>query len=232
MASNHLVHSIVRALALTLGLGATLTLATPSAEACGGGFWPEEQIDHRIQGIAQAEKEVERGHLTQAAASVLRMMPYIQSAKPSKRDPILARGLRIMAVATARSGGTLAFAKEVPSELHGSWTSTSSEARQKNLAWSVSALRAVSQEKGDDPAVKTELGEALAQLDGGQAEALLLLGGLSDKDLLASPEGYAALAELRGKAGDQSGRTAALERCKAMAQDAAICGREPGASAS
>lgn len=232
MAAKKVARTVVRSLVVTLGLGAALTTLTPRAEACGGGFWPEEQIDYRIQGIAAAEREVERGHLTQAAASVLRMMPYIQNAKPSKRDPILARGLRIMAIATVRSGGTLAFAKEVPSELQGSWTQSSAEARQKNLAWSVTALRAVSASKGDDPAVKTELGEALAQLDGGQAEALALLGGLSDKDLLASPEGYAALAQLRGKAGDQGGRTAALQRCRAMAQDATICGPESGTSAS
>ncbi len=232
MAANQVVSPRVRSFFLTLGLGAVVTLAAPRAEACGDDFWPAVQIDHRIQGMRQVEREVGKGHLRQAAASVLRMMPYLPNAKPSKRDPFLAQGLRVLAVATVRAGGTLDFANEVPSELHGTWTQTSREARQKNLAWSVSALRAVSLDKGDDPAVKTELGEALAQVDGGQAEALLLLGSLSDKDLLTSPEGYAALAELRGKAGDQDGRSAALARCKAMASDVALCGAEARSTAS
>jgi hypothetical protein len=51
-----------------------------------------------------------------------------------------------------------------------------------------------------------------------------LLTRLADKDLLTTPEAYAALAKLKGEAGDQDGRLAALQRCRAMAKDAKLCG--------
>ncbi len=87
------------------------------------------------------------------------------------------------------------------------------------------ALRAVSATKAGDPSVKTELAEALARLESHRQEARGILEELAKKDLIASPEGYAALAELRRAAGDEPGQRAAAERCRAMAgEGAGLCG--------
>ena len=69
----------------------------------------------------------------------------------------------------------------------------------------------------------TDLAEALAKVDSHKAEARGILEKLAKKDLIASPEGYAVLADLRQKAGDAKGQKLALQRCAAMATSQNVC---------
>ena len=214
----------IRMVAVTMSAVSLLTSA--SALACGGEWYPELQIDPRIHGVAEAEKATARGDYVAAAGSVLRMMPHIKTLAVTS-DPLVARAERVLAVAIARSNGRLHIEAEVPSEFLGHWRGLSSADQTKNLAWSVSALRAELKLKKDDPGVTTELGEALSKQDGGQAEARALLEALAARDLVASPEGYKALAELRFQQGDEAGQKLAMKRCVSMAAASTVC--EPSA---
>jgi hypothetical protein len=218
--------SIVRHLVAALAVAAVTGAAAHPAEACGGGWFPEVEIDHRITGIAMAEKQLKEGKYVAAAGSVVRMIPHVRNYKSATKDPIINRALRVLAVATVRSDGVLGFAHEVPAELHGSWIGKESGDRDANLLWAVQAMRAADRSKPNDATVQSELGEALAKVDALHGEARELLGKLAEKDLLTTPEAYAALATLRAESGDQNGKVAALERCRAMAKDARVCGGE------
>jgi hypothetical protein len=187
-------------------------------------------IDYRVMGVASAEQALRDGRLVAAAGSVVRMMPEIRTTGFG-RDPLVHRAMRILALATARFDGTLPLQREVPFELLGAWRGKSTDDRAANLEWSIATLRRLNDNRQNDPALQTDLGEALARVDAHHDEALKLLGGLADKDLVSSPEGYAALAKLREQTGDTAGRDAAAKRCAAMAQNASICQVAPVAGA-
>ncbi len=214
---------------LAIGAIATACVAAPqTAEACGGGWHPsfnEPEIDYRIEGVARAEKQLESGKHIDAAATVVRMIPYIRDYRGISKDSIAARAQRVLAVATARAEGSpdRAFEDQVPWYIRGQWGGTSAEQADANLSWAVEILRAFDAQKKNDPAIQSELGEALAKSESTQGEALELLEKLADKDLLTSPEAYAELAKLRADDGDEDGEIVALLRCKAMAPEANMC---------
>ncbi|WP_437811053.1 hypothetical protein [Sorangium sp. So ce1078] len=179
-------------------------------------------IDHRVMGVARAEEALRDGRFAAAAGSVIRMFPEIRRISHDK-DPLLNRAFRVLAVATARADGALMIRAEVPRELLEAWGGASAEEREANVAWSIRALRRLNEQRKDDPALQTDLGEALARAPEHRGEALRLLGGLAEKDLLASPEAYATLARLRALSGDAAGHDAAASRCEAMARNTALC---------
>jgi hypothetical protein len=215
-----LSRNLFAALALTAAVGAY----AHDASACGGGWEPAEMIDHRPMGVAMAEKQIAEGNYNGAAATVLRVIPHIANYKNGSKADIVNRAMRVLAVATARSDGAFKFEREVPNELHGTWLGKDKSERAANLEWAVSTLRHVNEWKKDDAVVQSELGEALAKVDGQRDEARTLLEKLAKKDVLTSPHAYRALADLRAAKGDSDGRLAALERCRAMTKDAALCG--------
>lgn len=201
--------------------------APSPATACGGEWYPEFEVDPRIQGVDKAEEALDQGHILAAAGSVVRMIPHIRDLSPTKTK-LLERAHRVLAVATARYDGALPLGEEVPwKEVQGTWLGTSEADRQANLAWAVHTLRELTQSKKGDPAARTELAEALSHLDANRAEARQILEELASKDLITSPDGYAILAKLREGAGDEAGRRAALERCKSMTHGAGVCEGRP-----
>lgn len=182
------------------------------ASACGDVFIPE--IDHRIQGLANAEKALRDGKVVAAAQSVVRMFPEIRTINPGK-DGMLGRAQRTLAIALVRTDGAI--------DLDPTWRAKSPEQRAQNVAWAVSSLERLRKVRTNDPTVDTDLGEALAKVDGRHEEARTILQSLADRDLLATPHGYAALGKLQSESGNAAARDAAVARCKAMAKDAEIC---------
>lgn len=182
------------------------------ARACGDVFIPE--IDHRIQGLANAEKALRDGKIVASAQSIVRMFPEIRTINPGK-DGMLGRAQRTLAIALVRTDGAI--------ELDATWRAKTPEQRAQNIAWAVSSLERLRTLRKNDPAVDTDLGEALAKVDGRQDEARSILQSLSDRDLMATPQGYAALGRLQNQAGNAAARDAAVQRCTAMAKDAEIC---------
>lgn len=203
---------------LVLGLAALAAIPTLSdeARACGDVFIPE--IDYRIQGLANAEKTMHDGKIVAAAQSIVRMFPEIRAINPGK-DGMLQRAQRTLAISLVRADGAI--------DLDPTWRGRTAEQRTKNVAWAVSALERLRQLRQNDPSVDTDLGEALAKVDSRHDEARGLLQGLADRDLVSTPEGYAALGRLQDEAGNTSARDAAVKRCTAMAKDASICNALP-----
>jgi hypothetical protein len=191
------------------------------ANACGGEWVPAVEIDHRPEGIARAEKLMEKGDNVAAAATVIRVMPHIKQLKA--KSALVERAQRLLAVATARGNGSLAITREVPDYAQGKWVGRTAQEKQANLDWSIATLRTLSENSKDDTGIQTDLAEALAHVDGHKAEAKEILEKLAQKDLIASPEGYATLAELRSQAGDAEGQKLAQKRCESMAKTANTC---------
>jgi hypothetical protein len=208
--------------AMAMGVCLGAGLLAQDARACGGEWYPEVSIDHRIHGVAQAEKALANGNRLAAAASVIRMMPHIKSLK-SKPGSLVARAERVLAVALSRSQGALPVEREVPSEVLGAWRGAGEGESAANLAWSVTVLKRQSDSKADDVALKTDLAEAMARIPEQRAEARTILEDLAKRDLIASPEGYAALASLRSQSGDADGQKLAMKRCEAMAKSQDAC---------
>lgn len=206
---------------LVVSVTAFVSLAAPRVRACGD-EWEPAHVDPFPAGVSMAEKQLDVGDTLAAAATVVRMYPHIQSLTP-KQGPLVARALRVLSVATARADGVLSIDRELPAALRGKWSSGNDRERGDRLAWAATTLRSLHEAKKEDPTTQSELGEVLARLPDGAAEARALLGDLADRDLLGSAEGYAALARLRASAGDVSGRDAAAKRCEAIAKDARVC---------
>jgi hypothetical protein len=213
--------------------GAAVIGAAPEARACGGAWYPvmieDPDVDYRQQGVPLAEKALDEGRLLPAAGMVIRQIPHVKKLAP-KSAKIVERAQRVLALAVVRYDGALPIQAEVPWYAQGTWRGKTAEQRRANLEWAVNVLRRVSELRKNDPASETELGEALAKVDDHRNEARALLEKLATKDLITSPEAYAALATLRARAGDASGEKLAVERCEKMARSTQVC-RTPGHAA-
>jgi hypothetical protein len=194
-----------------------LVTAAPDALACGSAIRldPTPQRPTPVMEIARAEKALDGGSPVAASQAVLATFPRIRNATVG-HNPLETRAIRVFALSLVRSEGT-ADEKRAHVPTVGEWTPKS------NVAWAVQALREIDQSRPNDPAVQADLGEALAKTSTGQAEALRILQGLAQKDLMGSPHAYAALAKLRSEKGDLAGAEAALKRCTEMSKSPGIC---------
>jgi len=206
------LRTLVARFALACAALSAAAAFSQDARACGDVFIPE--IDHRIQGLANAEKALRDGKVAASAQSIVRMFPEIRTINPGK-DGMLGRAQRTLAIALVRTDGAI--------DLDPTWRAKTPEQRAQNIAWAVSSLERLRTQRKNDPAVDTDLGEALAKVDGRQEEARGILQSLADRDLMATPQGYAALGRLQHQAGNTAARDAAVQRCTAMAKDAEVC---------
>jgi hypothetical protein len=165
--------------------------------------------------IATADQRLDEEKLSMAATEVLAAFPAIKGA-PVGATPIETRAHIILALALARSGGTLPGAT--------GFTSTREADRAANLEWAVATLRQVEATRHNDPVAQANLGEALAARAGYEDEALGILAPLAGKDLLGSAHAYAALAKLRASRGERLASDDATKRCEVMTKSPeAVC---------
>jgi hypothetical protein len=169
--------------------------------------------------VASAEEALSAGKLAKAATTTIQVFPALKSIKAGTL-PLADRALRILALAAVRTDGAIdagGFSGSTPAD------------RAANVRWAIGTLRDLNAQRANNPSYQTDLGEALAHVPAHHDEALALLGGLADKDLLTTAEGYAALARLRAEKGDAPAREAAVKRCETMAKDPKVCD-VPGAA--
>lgn len=204
-------------LVLALAPAAVVSSVTSDAHACGMSvrLEPMRPKPTPVQEIAAAEKSLEAGQDLVAARAVLRAFPSIRTATAG-RTPLETRAIRVFSLAVVRSDGAITERRA------GVWT-RQEWAPRSNLAWAVQALRAIDQKRPNDPAVQADLGEALSKLPETQGEALAILSRLADKDLMGSPNAYAALARLKSEKGDSAGAEAAVKRCEEMSKTPGTC---------
>ncbi len=160
--------------------------------------------------VAEAERVLDAGQPVAAARKILATFPSVRSEEAGK-DPLRTRALRVFALAMVRADGNVPLGGEQ------TW------ARNANLEWAAEALREIDAKRPNDPALQADMGEALARLPRAKDEAFKLLDGLAQKDLMGSPQAYAALSRLRAGKGDNDGASLAMKRCEAMAHSPALC---------
>ena len=209
----------VAALALALVPAAFVVSSTHDAHACGMSvrMEPTPQKPTPVQEVARSEKALESGQHLAAATAILQSFPKIRTATAGA-NPLETRALRVFSLAVIRSDGAVDEKKAKVASANGvEWTP------KANLEWAVQSLREIDQKRPNDPTVQADLGEALSKTATGQGEALKILQGLAQKDLMGSPHAYAALAKLRSQSGDTAGAEAAIKRCEEMSKSPGVC---------
>jgi hypothetical protein len=172
--------------------------------------------------IAAADQRLDEEKLSLAAAQVVAAFPTIKTMDVAK-EPLETRAHCILALALVRSGGSLAGVE--------GFSSAREADRAANLEWGVSTLREVEASRHDDPVAQANLGEALAARGSYEEEAVRILGGLANRDLMGSAHAYAALARLRASRGEALASDDATKRCESMTKSPeAVCHPRPASA--
>jgi hypothetical protein len=223
-------------LALALCVGCSVAVVSDDATACINGS--ERRLHEHVAAIAKAELEVAEGKPRTAATAVLNRYPGIRK-QTIGRNGVADRGLRVMARAVVRTNGAIDAGKRFPG--------ASDADRKQNMVWATRVLHGFSNRNPKDAVATTDYGEALARQPLRQREALRVLARLADDDRMATPHGYAALAELHRRAGEgkealiahpaqmlaHARATLADARCRRMTVDEeAVCDHAPAGPSS
>lgn len=207
------------AFALAAAALTVLSLAAPTpASACGMSVnlavRPAKQkakpAPSPVLEVAAAEHALEQAQPLVAARKVLAVFPGVRSVEGGRR-PLETRALRVFALAVVRADGDL------PAAVGQGWT------RAANLEWAVQSLKEIDASRPNEPSLQADLGEAMAHLPRMRGQALTTLDKLAQKDLMGSPQAYAALSRLRAERGDSTGAAVAMKRCEGMAATPSVC---------
>src|SRR5262249_48198713 len=156
------------------------------------------ETDETVRAIKEADEKLDAGSPAEAVAIVDKTIPHLPEAQvvvgsTKKWDLLLNRSIRIYALASVRLGGAVGpYQPQYPG------------ARRRNVGWATTRLKGLAAVKPGDAVAKGDYGEALAASK--PAEAKKILEELAEKDVLATPYAYAALARLRDAGGDAAGR--------------------------
>lgn len=181
---------------IVVGVGVLGSMAlggNSSAVACGNGI--EYEIERGVMHVARAEAWLNQGNERAAIQSALNAFKKPKRMNPA-RGGLVARAMRVFAVAQVRHGGAL----DVPG-----FDNDSEPGKLETLQWAVQTLTTLHLRSPKDAAIETELGEAYAVIPAFHDEGLRVLQRLAEADRLTSARGYAALARLlRNEAVDQA----------------------------
>jgi hypothetical protein len=211
---------------------AGLSLGAPAeARACGNSTYGSAQ---GIRATVDGVKELVEQKRHKRAVALLRdafkddLLEIKGMAGNDQR--LLARGQLALALVVARSRGTV--------ELEPGIGGRRPAQREAALAWAIKAMRwnlsgnidtfelVCSPGKCravDDPERSAILAELLALRVDGRAEALEILRGLANDDLMPSARGWAVLAALQRQGGEVEAATLSASRCEQIADEAAAC---------
>jgi hypothetical protein len=195
----------------TVCLACAAMASSVEGRACGNGV--EIEVDPRVERLAAADRLLFLGKSVDAAKTALGVFPHVRSAQLGK-DGLLASAMRVVAVAIVRMDGALTA---------GEFGAATDEEREANFEWAVTALRKLQLRRLNNPRALTELAEALAKRPTSREEARSMLEFLASADVVASWQGWAALAGLREEAGQSLARDQAIARCEQRAPERAAC---------
>lgn len=191
----------------------TLAAAPRPADACHNTI--VRHVDPAVKSIRRAEALLVKGEHRAAAREVLATFPEaLRTDRHERKQALLQRGQRILALAAVRSGGAVRLGADLPGK-------TASQ-RSAALAWAALLLRLQHARTGDI-ATRAELAEALAAAPAGRSEALEILTDLGDGDLLPTARAWALLAALERARGDDTAAARADRRCREIAPDGDSC---------
>ena len=194
---------------------AVLTAVAPlagnaHAESCGMGdidWYATERAN-----VARADEMLQEGDTQKAAWLLQRTWPRLREARPVESSlPVIAEGVRLMALAAVRSEGNVRSG-------HG-WSSWTVQERSNNVSWGVARLRMIVAANPSSNTAKTDLGEALSRSAETQDEARTILESLEASQEITSPQGFAALAVVRSAAGEAGGAELATAECELHASN-------------
>jgi hypothetical protein len=220
-----------------LGAMSTATLAA-DANPCGIRLGPAPALirwddDSDIDALARVPELMAGGYFTSAAAVVKSAFPERELetfGKSARVDATLRLWAQIIARAAdtpaPRSATALRAAPRFGARIARRRTPVVSAQEQTlRLGWAVEVLTMFASETSDpDPTLLSDLATALSQIEGENETARFMLETLSDRDLLTTAEGYAALSHLRGLSGEVEASEQAHARCRVMARYEAACG--------
>ncbi|MGC4064781.1 MAG: hypothetical protein QM784_09085 [Polyangiaceae bacterium] len=186
-----------------------LTAVPTVAEACINGI--EYEVNPKVIALQGAEAALRVRDLREAGRLASSALPNWRKVAPGKTN-LEQRAVRVLAIVIVRTGGAW----------HERGKLTDSEARQSNLKNAVRLLRMRAIAKIADASRITDLGEALERI-GEYAEARQVLESLAGSTSITSAEGWAALARLRARDGDEPGRLHAQTMCRTMTTKEQIC---------
>lgn len=207
--------------ATLFGLVLGLALGIPSSsEACLHVVTMSK--DDAVAEVARADRLLARGRPRTAYRAARRGRRRLeQQMRRDGRDPatvaVVERARTITAVAVVRLDG------HTPISHRTARRHVVRGRAQRSLSWALTHLRARAEAQPSDVVARVHYAEALARFDAHRDEALAILTGLAERDLMPEPYGYTALLRLLDHGSD--GWRRALARCRNMAVDDAerIC---------
>jgi hypothetical protein len=218
----------LKKVAAIIGLGVAalaLGVSGPVRESHACGNEVEHEIDFSTSLVAQAERTTNAGRHADALKQLASMFPEGRARPGDVGD----RAQLVAARAIARTGGRYGLNGALVQKEGG-------ELSNLHLAGRFVHERLL--KKPDDPSLRTDYAEVLAQIPEKQLEARKILVELEKKDLVTSAYGYAALARLRStprkkdlpswldaplQTLDRAPRVIDLARCERMATGQGIC---------